>query len=306
MQTTEKPIAVLGATGAQGAPVAHALLDAGRPVRAIARTPERLHALEARGAEVVALDLADADALTRAFTGVAGVFSHLPFVPVLPVIEAQATALGRALVAARVPLAVHTSSGPVPTADTGVASFDTKAAADRILRASGAPIVFLVPTGYLANLSAPFSAPSVVAAGELRYPLPAGHRQPVGERRGPGRAGDRRARPPRPGRADVPHRRAAERPRARGGDRRGARRGPSATCRSTPRRSGRASCRSWARRSAARWPTTTTSSVGPRRRSAWTRTRTRSIASSGWSARPVADWARTQDWEAAAAVLAAP
>jgi uncharacterized protein YbjT (DUF2867 family) len=178
MQTTEKPIAVLGATGAQGAPVAHALLDAGRPVRAIARTPERLHALEARGAEVVALDLADADALTRAFTGVAGVFSHLPFVPVLPVIEAQATALGRALVAARVPLAVHTSSGPVPTADTGVASFDTKAAADRILRASGAPVVFLVPTGYLANLSAPFSAPSIVAAGELRYPLPAGHRQP--------------------------------------------------------------------------------------------------------------------------------
>ena len=42
-----RPIAVLGATGVQGAPVAHALLDAGRPVRAIARTEARLHDLAA-------------------------------------------------------------------------------------------------------------------------------------------------------------------------------------------------------------------------------------------------------------------
>jgi NAD(P)H dehydrogenase (quinone) len=174
---TTKPIAVLGATGAQGAPVAHALLDAGRPVRAIARTEAKLEALAARGAETVALDLADADALTHALTGVGGAFTHLPFVPVMPLIEAWATALGQALVAAQVPITVHTASGPVPRAATGVASFDTKAAADRILKAVQAPIVFLEPTGYLANLSAPFSAPSVVAAGELRYPLPAEHRQ---------------------------------------------------------------------------------------------------------------------------------
>jgi uncharacterized protein YbjT (DUF2867 family) len=175
---TTKPIAVLGATGAQGGPVAHALLDAGRPVRAIARTEARLHELAARGADVRAVDLADEAALTDALRGVAGAFTHLPFLPVLPLVEQWATALGRALVAAEVPLAVHTSSGPVPSAPTGVASFDTKEAADRILRASGAPIVFLVPTGYLANLSAPFSAPSIVVEGVLRYPLAADHRQP--------------------------------------------------------------------------------------------------------------------------------
>lgn len=38
---TDKPIAVFGATGAQGGPVVQALLDANRPVRAIARTESK-------------------------------------------------------------------------------------------------------------------------------------------------------------------------------------------------------------------------------------------------------------------------
>jgi uncharacterized protein YbjT (DUF2867 family) len=69
-------------------------------------------------------------------------------------------------------------SGPPSATPIGVPSFDTKALAKRILVDAGVPLVGLEPTGYLGNLSAFFSAPSVVNADELRYPLPATHRQP--------------------------------------------------------------------------------------------------------------------------------
>ena len=171
------PVAVVGSTGAQGGPVAAALLRAGRPVRALGRSAEGLAALRARGADTVAVDLADAGALTRALENVSAAFLHLPFVPVEPLIRAQSEALVHALRSARVPHAVFTLSGPAASAPTGVASFDTKAVAKEVLTAAGLPLVGLEPVGYLGNLSAPFSAPSVLADGELRYPLPAAHRQ---------------------------------------------------------------------------------------------------------------------------------
>ena len=167
--TPSDPIAVFGATGAQGRPVADLLLAAGRPVRAIAHTPEKLAALEAAGAEPHALDLADQPALERALDGVAGAFVHLPFVPVEPLVRRWAAAISGALLARGVPLAVFTSSGPVPVQPTGVATLDSKRAAGEVLRGSGAPIVFLEPVLYLGNLAA-LGARSVVEAGELRYP----------------------------------------------------------------------------------------------------------------------------------------
>lgn len=178
MSNAARPIAVFGAAGAQGGPVARALLDAGRPVRAIVRDPARAAALAERGAEVVVADLADATALRQALTGVVGAFVHLPVILIDAVVRAQAGAVAAALQAAEVPLTVFTLSGVAPATPVGMASFDTKAIARRILSGAGVPLVGLEPSGYLGNLSAPFSAPGVVYHDELRYPLPAGHRQP--------------------------------------------------------------------------------------------------------------------------------
>jgi len=172
------PIAVFGATGAQGNPVARFLLQAGRPVRAVGHTEAKLADLAAAGAETVAVDLADTAAVTRALDGVAAAFVHLPFVPVPEVVRAQATAVARGLVDADVPIAVFTLSGPPSATPVGVASFDTKALAKQILSDSTARLVAFEPTGYLGNLAAFFSAPAVVYRDELRYPLPAQHRQP--------------------------------------------------------------------------------------------------------------------------------
>lgn len=171
-------IAVFGATGAQGGPVARALLEAGRPVRAIGRTESKLAELAAQGVQTVAIDLADPAAVARALDGVAAAFVHLPFLPVPEVVRAHATAVAEGLLGADVPMAVFTLSGPPSATPVSVASFDTKALAKRILSDSGARLLAFEPTGYLGNLAAFFSAPSVVYRDELRYPLPASHRQP--------------------------------------------------------------------------------------------------------------------------------
>ena len=73
---TKRLIAVFGATGNQGGPVARALLQNGFHVRAVTRNPssEKGQALKAAGAEVVKGDLDDAESLKTAVQGAYGVF----------------------------------------------------------------------------------------------------------------------------------------------------------------------------------------------------------------------------------------
>ncbi len=69
---------VTGATGNTGHIVANRLLDAGKKVRVIGRSEERLKPLVARGAEAFVADVTDQAALTRAFTGAEGVYAMIP------------------------------------------------------------------------------------------------------------------------------------------------------------------------------------------------------------------------------------
>ncbi|MEM7735877.1 MAG: NmrA family NAD(P)-binding protein [Deinococcota bacterium] len=140
-----KPIAVFGATGAQGGPVVEALPEANHPVRAIGHTESKLQGLAKKGAETVALDLADVDALTKALQGVGGAFVHLPFIPVAEILEAQTNAISEALVAADVPMTAVTLSGTAPTSPIGAVTLDTKATTKQIMQASKAPLVILEP-----------------------------------------------------------------------------------------------------------------------------------------------------------------
>jgi len=64
---------VVGATGQLGHAVVAELLAAGRPVRALVRSPERADELRRAGAELVVGDLRDAPSIDRAVDGVAAV-----------------------------------------------------------------------------------------------------------------------------------------------------------------------------------------------------------------------------------------
>jgi NAD(P)H dehydrogenase (quinone) len=70
--------AVMGITGNVGGAVARTLLAKGEKVRGIVRNPEKAAEWQKQGAELFKADYDDVDALTAAFTGVAGVFVMPP------------------------------------------------------------------------------------------------------------------------------------------------------------------------------------------------------------------------------------
>jgi uncharacterized protein YbjT (DUF2867 family) len=69
---------VLGATGNTGKVVTEELLAAGKKVRALGRSAERLQPLAAKGAEPFVAECTDAAALTSAFSGAEGVYTLIP------------------------------------------------------------------------------------------------------------------------------------------------------------------------------------------------------------------------------------
>ena len=66
--------AVTGITGKVGGAVARTLLAAGLPVRAVVRDADKGWPWAKQGCEIAIASIADADGLTKAFSGVAGVF----------------------------------------------------------------------------------------------------------------------------------------------------------------------------------------------------------------------------------------
>jgi uncharacterized protein YbjT (DUF2867 family) len=106
--------AITGGTGNTGSVVVEQLLAAGKKVRAIGRSTEKLQALAAKGAEPFIADLTDAASLTRAFMGADGVYLMIPPKPqsTNPLGERTqiSDAMSSALITARVENAVTLSS----------------------------------------------------------------------------------------------------------------------------------------------------------------------------------------------------
>ncbi|MEU6841061.1 NmrA/HSCARG family protein [Streptomyces sp. NPDC046716] len=164
-------IAVLGATGGQGGAVLTALREAGRPVRAVVRDPAapRAQALAPAGAELVAADLTDADALGAAFEGVAGAFAvTTPFEAGLAAEEQQGAAIVEAAARASLP---HLVMASVAGADrhTGIPHFETKARIEQVLAASGLPATVVAPTYFYDNALGELQE---VAEGQMKMALP--------------------------------------------------------------------------------------------------------------------------------------
>lgn len=165
------PVAVLGATGAQGGAVADALQARGVRVRAVVRNPDssRARALVAGGVEVVVADLADESALTAAFAGAAGVFAVTTPFEEGPHVEVEQ---GLHVLAAAERAGVgHLVYSSVASADksSGVPHFDSKAAIEQALAATTVPHTIVGPTFFFDNL---LGAISELGSGVLELALP--------------------------------------------------------------------------------------------------------------------------------------
>lgn len=161
-----------GAGGAQGAPVALGLLEAGYRVRALVRDPAKNRALAEAGAEVVAGDLADPGSVRRATEGARRVFLMLPFSGGGNPLDFARNAVTAAREAG-VELLVLNTSGQTPRAPTGLPMLDYRIELERRVRESGVPSIILRPTAYMENFLGPWVLPRLRAEDVLAYPVEA-------------------------------------------------------------------------------------------------------------------------------------
>ncbi|MBB3637656.1 NmrA family NAD(P)-binding protein [Variovorax atrisoli] len=146
--------AITGITGQVGGAVARALLAEGQLVRAVVRDEGRGRPWAALGCEVAVAEMDDAQALTRAFSGAAGVFVLPPPnfdpEPGFPEVRAENAALRQALDTARPRRVVCLSTVGAQAAQPNLLSQRTLL--EEALRTLPFAITFLRPAWFLENL----------------------------------------------------------------------------------------------------------------------------------------------------------
>jgi uncharacterized protein YbjT (DUF2867 family) len=192
-----KVIAVLGATGAQGGGLVHAILadpDGGFAARAITRDArsDKAKALANLGADVVEADIDDEASLTKALQGAYGAyfvtFFWAHFSPEKEIAEARimASAAKAAGVEHAVWSTLEDTREWVPLTDNRmptlmdkykVPHFDAKGESNRIFTELGVPTTFLLTSFYWDNLVYFGMGPKKGPDGKLAITLPMGDKK---------------------------------------------------------------------------------------------------------------------------------
>jgi len=147
--------AITGITGKVGGAVARALFSADQRVRAVIRDADKGRSWSDLGCEVAIAQMEDAEALTRAFTGVMGVFvlppSNFDPEPGFPEAKAVISAVRRALDATRPAMAVCLSTIGAQAAQSNLLTQRTLM--EEALSTLPLPVTFLRPAWFMENLS---------------------------------------------------------------------------------------------------------------------------------------------------------
>jgi len=170
------PYLVAGATGHTGGSAVHELLARGLPVRALVhREDERAHALRAAGAEIVAADLLDLNAVRAALEGVAGAYFIYPLRPGL--LDATAIFV-QAAQEADTPVVVNMSQISARRDATSNAARNHWLA-ERVFDWSGVPVVHIRPTYFAEWLLYPHVRAGIRDEGVIKLPFGAGRHAPI-------------------------------------------------------------------------------------------------------------------------------
>jgi NAD(P)H dehydrogenase (quinone) len=147
--------AITGITGKVGGAVARTLLSVSQQVRAVVRDADKGRFWSDLGCEVAMAEMEDADALTRAFTDVTGVFvlppSNFDPQPGFPEAKAVISAVRRALDATRPAKVVCLSTIGAQAAQSNLLSQRTLM--EEALSTLPLPVTFLRPAWFMENLS---------------------------------------------------------------------------------------------------------------------------------------------------------
>jgi NAD(P)H dehydrogenase (quinone) len=158
---------VMGITGKVGGAVAIKLLASGHAVRAVVRDAAKAQVWRSRGCDVAVANADDADALTRAFTGLEGVFLLLPPVfdpePGFPESRAAIAAIRQALAHASPPKVVCLSTIGADASQPNL--LNQLGLLEQALHSFAAPVTFLRAAWFVDNAS--FDIDSARGAGRI-------------------------------------------------------------------------------------------------------------------------------------------
>ncbi|OUL80536.1 NmrA family NAD(P)-binding protein [Paraburkholderia hospita] len=145
--------AITGITGKVGGALAHRLLAAGEPVRAVVRDVARAASWAERGCELAAARMEDASSLAAAFDGATGVFilppSEFDPAPDFPEARAVIDAVSTALLKARPKKVVCLSTIGAQASESNLLTQRTLM--EQALRDMPMPVTFLRPGWFMEN-----------------------------------------------------------------------------------------------------------------------------------------------------------
>jgi uncharacterized protein YbjT (DUF2867 family) len=159
MDTSDKLILVIGATGQQGGAVVKALQKTDFAIRALVRPharrdpkSEKVKQLEAQGVQIAQGDLDDFDSLAQALDDVYGIFSVTTFQDRgVETEEARGKRIADAAKKAGVQHFIYSSVGGADR-NSGVPHFESKWHVEQYIHAIGLPYTIVRPTTFMTNL----------------------------------------------------------------------------------------------------------------------------------------------------------
>ena len=147
--------AITGITGKVGGVVARTLLAAGLPVRAVARDDDKGRPWARKGCEVAIASIADADGLTKAFSGADGVFLMTPPdfdpEPGFPITHEAVKSIRTAIAAAQPAKVVFLSTVGAQVAEFNL--LNNSKITEEGLRTVPVPVTFLRAAWFMENAS---------------------------------------------------------------------------------------------------------------------------------------------------------
>ena len=165
--------AITGITGKVGGVVARTLLAAGLPVRAVVRDEGKGRPWGAKGCEVAIASIADADGLTKAFSGTDGVFLVTPPdfdpEPGFPLTHEAIAAVKTAISVAKPAKMVFLSTVGAQVAEFSL--LNNSKITEEGLRTMSVPVAFLRAAWFMENASWDVKAAKAGVISSLLQPL---------------------------------------------------------------------------------------------------------------------------------------
>jgi uncharacterized protein YbjT (DUF2867 family) len=169
----DKKILVTGATGAQGGAVVRHLVNQGVKVKALLTETDNEKWFKSNGVETVIGSFADKESLANAMADVTNVSLVYPLIYEWDTLRQYTDNLIYAFGKSNLESVVFNTSLPLPPQKTGSVAADIKLEIFEKFVGANVPLITIMPSFYLDNLTAPWSLPVIKENGIIGYPLPA-------------------------------------------------------------------------------------------------------------------------------------